>query len=214
MRYHCQGRSPEATLGEKNRLTEKEVLKIFENKGALLSGHFRLSSGLHSEKYLQCALVLQYPDLAEKLCRELASRFGSGGAKTDAIVSPAIGGIVVGQEVARYFGCRALFCEREEGRMKLRRGFDIGKGEGVLVVEDVITTGGSVKEILEVVKGKGGEVRGVGAIVDRSKPPFSEELAILKIPLKSLLKINIETYPPEECPICKKGVPLEKPGSR
>lgn len=195
-------------------LTEREVLEIFQKSGALLSGHFRLSSGLHSGKYLQGALVLQYPDLAEKLCSQLASRLNLRGSKIDAVVSPAIGGIIVGQEVAKVLGCRAIFCEREEGKMKLRRGFEIGKGERVLVVEDVITTGGSVKEIVEIVRGEGGKVKGIGAIVDRSKPSLSDELATLNLSLNSLLRIDIETYSPEECPICKKGIPLQKPGSR
>ena len=195
-------------------MTQKEVLEIFQKSGALLSGHFRLSSGLHSGKYLQCALVLQYPNLAEQLCGELASKFKIGGSKIDAVVSPAIGGIIVGQEVAKVLGCRALFCEREQGKMKLRRGFEIGRGERVVIVEDVITTGGSVKEIVEIVKSMGGEVEGIGVIVDRSKPSLSDELATLNLPLKSLLRINIETYSPEECPICKQGIPLEKPGSR
>lgn len=195
-------------------MTEREVLEIFQKSGALLSGHFRLSSGLHSGKYLQCALVLQHPDLAEKLCRELASRLEISRSKIDAVVSPAIGGIVVGQEVAKFLGGRAIFCEREEGKMKLRRGFKIGKGERVVVVEDVITTGGSVKEIIEIVEKMGGKVEGMGVIVDRSKPSLSDELANLNLPLKSLLRIDIETYSPEECPICKKGIPLQKPGSR
>ncbi len=195
-------------------MTEREVLEIFQKSGALLSGHFRLSSGLHSGKYLQCALVLQHPDLAEKLCRELTSRLELSRSKIDAVVSPAIGGIVVGQEVASFLGGRAIFCEREEGKMKLRRGFKIGKGERVVVVEDVITTGGSVKEIIEIVKKMGGKIEGMGVIVDRSKPSLSDELANLNLPLKSLLRIDIETYSPEECPICKKGIPLQKPGSK
>ena len=195
-------------------MTQREILEIFQKCGGLLSGHFKLSSGLHSDKYLQCGLVLQYPDLAEKLCSQLASKFELRGSKIDAVVSPAIGGIIVGQEVAKVLGCRALFCEREEGKMKLRRGFEIGKGRKVVIVEDVITTGGSVKEIVEIVRGMGGEVEGIGTIVDRSKPSLSDDLATQNLPLKSLLRINIETYSPEECPICKKGIPLEKPGSR
>jgi len=198
----------------KGKLTEKEVLETFQKSGALISGHFRLSSGLHSPQYLQCALVLQYPDFAEKLCGQLASEFKLPGSKVDAVVSPAIGGIIVGHEVAKVLGCRALFSEREEGVMKLRRGFEIRRGERIIIVEDVITTGGSVKEIIEIVKGMGGKVEGIGAIVDRSNPSFSDELATLNLPLKSLLRINIENYSPEECPICKKGIPLEKPGSR
>ncbi len=195
-------------------MNEREVLEIFRKRGALLSGHFRLSSGLHSGKYLQCALVLQYPDLAEKLCRELASRLALRGARIDAVVSPAVGGIVVGQEVAKVLGGRAIFCEREEGKMTLRRGFEIEKGERVAVVEDVITTGGSVKEIIEIVRKMGGSVEATGVIVDRSKPSLSDELAILNLHLKSLLRIDIETYSPGKCPLCKQGVPLQKPGSR
>lgn len=195
-------------------LTEGEVLEIFRERGALLSGHFRLSSGLHSGKYLQCALVLQYPDLAERLCRELVSRLELRGSKIDAVVSPAIGGIVVGQEVAKVLGARAIFCEREEGKMKLRRGFKIEKGERVAVVEDVITTGGSVKEIIEIVRKMGGKVEGTGVIVDRRKLPLSGELTTLNLPLKSLLRIDIETYSPQDCPLCKQGIPLQKPGSR
>ncbi|MDH5174857.1 MAG: orotate phosphoribosyltransferase [Elusimicrobiota bacterium] len=195
-------------------MTEKEVLEIFQKRGALLSGHFRLSSGLHSGKYLQCALVLQYPDLAEKLCRELASRLEVRGAKIDAVVSPAIGGIVVGQEVAKVLGGRAIFCEREEGKMKLRRGFKIEKGERVTVVEDVITTGGSVKEIMEIVRKMGGKVEGTGAIVDRRKASLSDEPGTPNLSLKSLLRIDIKTYSPGECPLCKQGIPLQKPGSR
>jgi len=195
-------------------LTEKEVLEIFQKSGALLSGHFRLSSGLHSGKYLQCALVLQYPDLAEKLCGQLASEFRLPGSKIDAVVSPAVGGIIVGHEVAKVLGCRALFCEREEGKMKLRRGFEIQKGERIVIVEDVMTTGGSVKEIVEIVQRIGGEVKGIGTIVDRRRPSFSDELGSLNLPFKSLLRIDIDNYSPEECPICKKGIPLEKPGSR
>ncbi len=195
-------------------MTEREVLEIFQKSGALLSGHFRLSSGLHSSEYLQCVLVLQYPDLAEKLCNQLASRLELRGSKIDAVVSPAIGGIIVGQEVAKVLGCRAIFCEREEGKMKLRRGFEIRKEERVIVVEDVITTGGSVKEIVEIVRGEGGKVEGIGVIVDRSKPSLLDELATQNLSLNSLLRVDIETYSPEECPICKKGIPLQKPGSR
>ena len=195
-------------------MTEREVLEIFQKSGALLSGHFGLSSGLHSSEYLQCALVLQYPDLAEKLCNQLASRLELRGSKIDAVISPATGGIIVGQEVAKVLGCRAIFCEREEGKMKLRRGFKIEKEERVVIVEDVITTGGSVKEIIEIVQGNGGKVEGIGVIVDRSKPSLSDELATQNLPLKSVLRIDIETYSPEGCPICRKGVPLVKPGSR
>lgn len=181
-----------------------EVLKIFKEKGALLEGHFKLSSGLHSAKYLQCALVLQHPHIAEKLGRELASKFKT--KKIDAVVSPAIGGLIIGQEVTRALNARAIFCEREEGVMKLRRGFQIKKDERFLVIEDVITTGGTTKEVIELVKRSGGKIAGVGAIIDRSLGG--------NIRKKALLKLDIRTYPEKTCPLCKKSISLEKPGSK
>ncbi len=172
----------------------------------MLEGHFRLTSGLHSPHYFQCAKVLQYPAKAELLCREIASAFRD--ARIDAVIAPALGGIVVGQEVARQLGVRSMFAERKEGRMMLRRGFEISRGERILVCEDVITTGGSVGEVIELVRQAGGEVAGVGAIVDRSG-------GSVRFPgLFATMTMNVVTYPPETCPLCASGVPVEQPGSR
>lgn len=195
-------------------MTGKDILKIFKSKRALLKGHFLLSSGLHSDTYLQCALVLQYPSLAEKLARLLVKKFLStyqliNLSTVTTVVSPALGGIIIGQEVARVLGCRAIFTERENGKMTLRRGFQIKKGEKILVVEDVVTTGGSTQEVIDVVKNAGGKIVGVATLVDRSGGKIKFDY-----PLVSLLKLEIENYQPQECPLCKKNVPLVKPGSR
>lgn len=189
-------------------MTEKEALKIFESRNALLSGHFRLSSGLHSEKYLQCALVLQHPKLAGKLAEELAKKFSEKG-KIDLVVGPALGGITLAYEVARAVGARGIFTERQDRKMVLRRGFTVSPGEKALVVEDVVTTGGSTKEVIELVKAAGAVVEGVGCIIDRSdaKIDFGAEF-------KSLAKIKIATFEEKDCPLCKSGVPVTKPGSR
>lgn len=188
-------------------MTEKEVLGLFEKHGALLKGHFRLSSGLHSERYLQCALILQHPDIAAKLADALKGKFKSG--RPDLVVGPALGGITLAYEVARSFGVRALFTERQDGKMVLRRGFSIKEGEKALVVEDVVTTGGSTKEVIDLVGSYAGKVIGVGAIVDRSagKAGFSA-------PFKALAGIDIETFEESSCPLCRKNIPITKPGSR
>lgn len=188
-------------------MNAKEVLKIFVSKKALLTGHFQLSSGLHSEKYLQCALVLQHPDLAKKLCSELAKKFSK--EKITAVIGPALGGVIVSYEVARALKVRSLFAEREEGAVALRRGFELSKKDRVLVVEDVITTGGSVNEVMKLVKSKGAEIVGLGSIIDRSLDDVD-----FGIPFKSLAKIEIETYSAQDCPLCQKGIPVYKPGSR
>jgi len=188
-------------------MTEKDVLDIFGKCHALLNGHFKLSSGLHSEKYLQCALVLQYPHTAEALSRALADKFSS--ERIDAVIGPALGGVTLAYEVARVCGCRGIFAEREEGVLKLRRGFSMEKGERVLVVEDVVTTGGSTKEVIDLVKKAGGVVVGVGSIIDRSdkKIDFGAKF-------ESLARVKVQTFKEEDCPMCKKGVPVTKPGSR
>lgn len=188
-------------------MTEQDVLKIFEEENALLKGHFKLSSGLHSEKYLQCALVLQHPDVAGKLAKALAEKFA--GTKIDVVVGPALGGVTLAYEVARALGVRGLFTERQEGAMVLRRGFAIAQGERVLVCEDVVTTGGSTKEVMDVVRSSGGVVAGVGSIIDRSDadPAFG-------VPFASLAKVAVATYRPEACELCRNNVPITKPGSR
>lgn len=188
-------------------MTEKEVLGLFEKYGALLKGHFKLSSGLHSEKYLQCALVLQYPEVAEKLSRALAGKFSK--EKIDVVIGPALGGVTLAYEVARAVGVRGLFTERQDGEMVLRRGFSISKGEKALVVEDVVTTGGSTKEVIELVKSFGASVIGVGSIIDRSNATID-----FNAPFEPLAKIEVETFQEDRCPLCKKGTPITKPGSR
>lgn len=188
-------------------MTEKEVRELFHTNHALLTGHFRLSSGLHSQNYLQCALVLQYPGIAEKLAQALAKKFAR--FKIDAVVGPALGGITLAYEIARALKVRGLFTERQESAMVLRRGFSIKSGERVLVAEDVITTGGSTKEVIDVVKRCGGVVVGVANIIDRSSEPVN-----FGIPFETLAKIKIETYKEEECPLCKSNIPITKPGSR
>lgn len=188
-------------------MMEKEVLALFDQYGALLKGHFRLSSGLHSEKYLQCALILQHPDVAEKLSKELAKKFTKN--KIDVVIGPALGGITLAYEVARALGVRGLFTERQDGKMVLRRGFSIEKGEKALIVEDVVTTGGSTKEVIDVVKSLGGEVIGVSSIIDRSS-----ERIDFGAPFVSLAKVKVETFEEKNCPLCKKNTPVTKPGSR
>ncbi len=188
-------------------MTEQEVLKLFEKNSALLTGHFKLSSGLHSAKYLQCALVLQYPEIAEKLAKELASRFA--GDKIDFVVGPALGGVTLAYEVARAIGCRGLFTERQEGAMVLRRGFSIASGERALVVEDVVTTGGSTKEVIELVRAAGGIVAGVASIIDRG-----DKLVEFGTRFECLAKVSVQTFGEGNCPMCSRGDAVTKPGSR
>jgi orotate phosphoribosyltransferase len=188
-------------------MTEADLLALFRRSGALLEGHFRLSSGLHSPGYLQCALVLQYPHDAEALGAALAREVGSLGAAT--VLSPALGGIVIGQEVARALGVRAIFAERQDGALTLRRGFTLEPGEAVLVVEDVVTTGGSTRETIDVARRAGARVVGACAIVNRSNGS-----APLGVPFHALLSMSLPTYQPESCPLCARGVPVVKPGSR
>ncbi|MDB4349632.1 orotate phosphoribosyltransferase [Omnitrophica bacterium] len=187
-------------------MTQAEALRIFQDTGALQKGHFKLSSGLHSGQYMQCALALQHPEHAERLSRELASKFKNDGVSV--VIGPALGGVIVSYEIARALGVRSIFAEREDGKMTLRRGFAIDKKDKVLVVEDVVTTGASTKEVLDIVKKSGASIVGVGALVDRSRDVNFEERFI------SLLNIDISTFKPEDCPLCKEKMPLVKPGSR
>ena len=184
-----------------------EIARIFEETGALLTGHFLLTSGLHSENYLQCAKVLQWPHYAEACGRALASHFAAEQPRL--VISPAIGGIVIGQEVGRALACRSIFAERENGTLRLRRGFSIEPGELAVVVEDVITTGGSTLETMEVVKSHGGKVLGALSVVDRSGGK-----AALDTRYHSLWTLNIPTYKAEYCPLCQAGSSPVKPGSR
>jgi orotate phosphoribosyltransferase len=192
-------------------MRQEGALKIFEESGALLKGHFLLSSGLHSPRYLQCALVLQHPATAEKLGAELAAKIKADErvGRIDLVIAPALGGVIVAHEVARALGVRALFTEREDGVMKLRRGFQIDPDERALVVEDVITTGGSTQEVIEVVRQQGGKVVGVGSLIDRSGGRVD-----LGVPRHALAVLEVPTYRPEDCPLCREGSAPVKPGSR
>ncbi len=188
-------------------MTEHDTLALYEKTGALMRGHFRLTSGLHSDVYLQSALVLQYPEHAAALGAALATPFRDAGAAT--VLAPAIGGILVAHEVARALGARCLFAEREQGVMTLRRGFTLSPGERCLVVEDVITTGGSTREVVECVEQAGGAVVGVGSLIDRSGG--AAQFAVTRA---ALATIQAKTWKPEECPLCKTGSQAIKPGSR
>jgi orotate phosphoribosyltransferase len=188
-------------------MTSEQVLDTFRRVGALLDGHFRLTSGLHSTGYLQSALVLQHPREAEALGAALAQRLFNLGAQ--AVLSPALGGIVIGQEVARGLGVRALFAERQEGALTLRRGFALAPGEKVLVIEDVVTTGGSTRETIDVARAAGAEVVGAASIIDRSGGNQG-----LDVPYLALATITVPTYQPAECPMCHAGQAVVKPGSR
>lgn len=188
-------------------MTESQVLDMFRQSGALLEGHFKLSSGLHSEKYLQSALVLQYPEFAALLGEAIAAR--TAHLQPTAVLSPALGGIVIGQEVGRALSVRALFAERADGRLLLRRGFSLAASDRILVVEDVITTGGSTKETIDVATAAGASVVGAASIIDRGNND-----ATLGMPLFSLVKLQVPTYQPDACPLCARGEPVVKPGSR
>ena len=192
-------------------MTNDDVLKIFEENYALLKGHFLLTSGLHSNRYLQCALVLQHPGIAERLCAELAAkaRADVGIGQIDLVIAPALGGVIVAHEVARALGVRALFTERQEKTMALRRGFQIKPGERCLVVEDVVTTGGSTREVMQVVADHGGVTAGAGSLIDRSGGSVD-----LGVPRHALAVLEVPAYRPEECPMCKDGSTAIKPGSR
>ena len=183
------------------------IIAVFKETGALLEGHFLLTSGLHSNVYFQCAKVFQYPGYSTELCRGISDNFKN--QEIDVVVSPAVGGIVVGQEVARLLNIRSIFTERVDGKMTLRRGFELSEGEKVLVVEDVTTTGGSVKEVIEIVKERGANPVGVGAVVDRSGGTID-----FGVPYFSLVAMEVHNYTPEECPMCKQGSKPVKPGSR
>lgn len=184
-----------------------EVRRIFEKAGAVRHGHFELSSGRHSGVYVQCALVLQFPDVAEQLGRALAEKFE--GTTADCVLSPALGGLLIGQELGRAFGVRAIFVERDaSGRMALRRGFEIRKNERILVAEDVWTTGGSTRETMGIAEEAGGRAVAAAALIDRSNGCLEWD-----VPAKALLEINMPSYEPFECPQCRAGEPITKPGS-
>jgi len=188
-------------------MDHSSLLDLFRRSGALLEGHFRLSSGLHSTGYLQCALILQHPAHAETLGRAIAAQVQA--LRPTVVLSPALGGIVIGHEVGRALGVRAIFAERQDAALTLRRGFTLEASDRVLVVEDVLTTGGSTRETMQVATASGGRVVGAAAIVDRSNGG-----AQFDVPLHSLMPISLPTFQPDACPACAQGLPVIKPGSR
>jgi orotate phosphoribosyltransferase len=189
-------------------LTKEQAIEIFTKSGALMEGHFKLTSGRHSNRYMQCALVLQYPQYTEQLALHIAEKYA--GDKIDFVIGPAMGGIIVAYEVARQLKVPGIFCERENGRMVLRRGFKLEPGHKVLVVEDVVTTGGSVMEVMDIVRQSGAEVAGVAVLVDRSAGKV--DFGVRK---EAVLIMDIESWEAEECPLCQEGKgEAVKPGSR
>ena len=188
-------------------MTEREVYDMLVETGAILNGHFKLTSGLHSPHYVEKFNVLQQPAMTEKLCRAMAEHFKD--AKIETVVGPVTGGIILAHETGKALGTRAIFTERVEGKMTFRRGFSLHEGERVLIVEDIVTTGGSIREVIDVVKSFGAIPVAVAMLVDRSggKATFGD------VPAFALLHMNVETYTPEDCPLCKQNVPLTKRGS-
>ncbi|HSD46448.1 MAG TPA: orotate phosphoribosyltransferase [Pyrinomonadaceae bacterium] len=185
----------------------ENVIEEFKQTGALLDGHFQLTSGLHSSVYLQCALVLQFPEKAEKFARAIAEKFSNAGVHL--VASPAIGGLIIGHEVARALGARFIWTEREAGAMTLRRGFSVEPGERTLIVEDVVTTGGSTRETVEALKRAGADVIAAASIIDRSAG--TADVGVPRVALVTLMVLALE---PENCDACKSGEPVVKPGSR
>ena len=189
-------------------MTDNEILERLRDCGALLSGHFLLSSGAHSAEYVQCAKALQYPGVAEELCRHMASFWRE--SEVDVVIGPAMGAVTLAYELARALNARGLFAERIDGKMTLRRGFTLGRDEGVLVVEDVLTTGGSAAEVIDqIVKPSDAQLVGLAAIIDRGGAPRFADMEC-----HTLLKLDIPVYQPDACPLCKEGSPAVKPGSR
>ncbi|MFB3827429.1 MAG: orotate phosphoribosyltransferase [Bryobacteraceae bacterium] len=189
----------------------ESILQLFRDTGAYLNGHFRLTSGMHSPQYLQCALVLQHPRHAEMLGQELAEKLrGLAGGPVAVVASPALGGLIIGHEAARALGARHIFTERgPDGKMTLRRGFGVAAGERAVVVEDVVTTGGSTHDVVEVLRAAGADVLAAGSIVDRSGGR-----ADVGVPRAALVTLSVEAWQPEACPLCAEGKPVVKPGSR
>jgi orotate phosphoribosyltransferase len=187
-------------------VTRNELLAEFERLSILQTGHFKLTSGLHSEQYMQCAKLFEYPSKAAELVQALLPQLPEA---IDTIIAPAIGGITVGYELARLLGCRFIFAERQDGDMTFRRGFSLRPDEKILAVEDVVTTGGSVREVVDLARACGADVLGVATMVDRSQGS-----ADFGVPFYPLVSVGITVYQPEDCPLCKQGIPLQSPGSR
>ena len=190
-------------------ISDERVLEILKEAGVLLEGHFRLTSGRHSNRYLQCAKIFRNTKYSEELCKALAEQFAND--SVDVVIGPAMGAVQMAYEVSRHLNCENFFAERdEEGKMVLRRGFTVTKDMNVLLVEDVVTTGGSVKEVLELVQEVGANVVGIGSIVNRTSGNVD-----FGVPFKSVITVDVESYDPEDCPLCKEGkLPVVKPGSR
>ena len=189
-------------------LTKEQVLAILKEREAVLEGHFLLTSGRHSDRYVQCAKLFKYADKSEIICKELADKFA--GEKIDGVVGAAVGGVIVADELGRQLGVRNIFAERENGNMTLRRGFKVEKGERVLVCEDVVTTGGSVKEVIALLSDMGAEIVGVGSVVDRSNGKVD-----FGVPFHAVLSMEVTSYEADNCPLCREGkIPAIKPGSR
>lgn len=191
-------------------MTEAEVKQLLIDTKAILEGHFLLTSGLHSPLYVEKFNVLQHPEYTEKLCHEIAAHFKDKGVET--VIGPATGGIILAQITGRALGTRAIFTEREKGVMTLRRGFTIAPGEKVLIVEDIVTTGGSIREVVDVVNKAGGDIVGVSLLVDRSGG--KADFGVPKEKVHPLLHLDVQTYKPEECPLCKEGIPMTERGSK
>jgi orotate phosphoribosyltransferase len=189
-----------------------EVLELLKESGALLEGHFELSSGKRSDRYIQCALALQHPAKAGLLGIALGEKFRD--ERIDAVVGPAMGGLIIGHEVARFTGARFLFTERVDGRMTLRRGFEVRRGERVLVIEDVVTTGGSAREVVDLLRSIGAQVVGVGSIVDRSVGSANSGAETFDVPFRSLVRVEANVWAPDEDPLARRGSKPIKPGSR
>lgn len=189
-------------------LSEAQVISVLEEAGVLLKGHFLLTSGRHSNRYLQCAKVFQNTKYSELLCKELAEKFA--GKQIDLVIGPAMGAVQMAYEVSRHIGCPNYFAEREDGKLTLRRGFQIEPGQNVLIVEDVVTTGGSVKEVIKIAEDAGANIVGVGVVVDRTGGTID-----LGYPVQSVISMKVESWEADECPLCKEGhIELVKPGSR
>lgn len=185
----------------------EEALEIFRRTGVMQEGHFRLTSGRHSNRYMQCARLFEYPAESAQISAAIAAFFKQD--KIDFVIGPALGGVIMAYEVARALGVRNIFAERENGAMTLRRGFSVQSGDRALVVEDVVTTGGSVKEVIDLMQAKGVEIVGVGAVLDRSNGSVQ-----FGVPFKPLVTMEVLSWTAEECPLCQQGLPVVKPGSR
>ncbi|MDR1732777.1 MAG: orotate phosphoribosyltransferase [Synergistaceae bacterium] len=193
-------------------MKQEEAFEIFRRTGVMQEGHFKLTSGRHSNRYMQCARLFQYPEDSIRICTEIAEFFRK--EKPDLVAGPAIGGIIMAYEVARLLCVRNIFAERENGLMTLRRGFDVSEGERALVVEDVVTTGGSAAEVIDLLHARGVKVLGVGSVVDRSNGAVRFSAGGEPVPFHAVTVMNVESWEAENCPLCREGLPVVKPGSR